>query len=230
VGSRAEIASGGEPAEHRSGIVPWLRDNSLSITLFLLFVGFLVSDSLSGLNLYNEEHTTHGLPPIGYREFLGSGQFLDGIFVNWQAAILQLASLIIFGMFLVQRGATHSRKLGRRQREKLKGSFAHKTVQWIYDHSLSLAFLVLFLLSFSLHAIFGAAFYNDQRALSGQPPLSIGEFVVSARFWFQNFQTWQAEYFAIAAYILLSIVLRQEGSPESKPVSSSDDDTGVANE
>jgi hypothetical protein len=130
----------------------------------------------------------------------------------------------------VQRGATHSRKPGRRQHEKLTGSFAQKAVQWIYNHSLSLAFLVLFVLAFSLHAIFGAAFYNDQRALSGQPPLSIGEFVVSARFWFQNFQTWQAEYLAIAAYILLSIVLRQAQSPESKPVSSSNDDTGVANE
>ncbi len=34
---------------------------------------------------------------------------------------------------------------------------------------------------------------------------------------------------AIGLYVLLSVFLRQEGSPESKPVESHDDETGEAN-
>ena len=62
--------------------------------------------------------------------------------------------------------------------------------------------------------------------LSHQTPLSVAEFFSSSKFWFSTLQTWQAEYFAIGIYMILSIYLRQEGSPESKPVDSSDEATG----
>jgi len=39
-----------------------------------------------------------------------------------------------------------------------------------------------------------------------------------ATFWFQSFQNWQSEFLAVAAIVVLSIVLRHQGSPESKPV------------
>lgn len=210
-------------------LAKFFRDNGLTITLLLLFAAFLVGQFASGFNLYNEQHRNHGLPEIGYREFLGTGTFLDGVFANWQAAVLQLASLIIFGMFLYQRGATHSRSPGHSHPERLGRGVFHRLRTWVYDNSLSLAFIALFLASFVLHAITGAASYNEERALSHEPPLSVVSFVVSAKFWFMTFQTWQAEYFAIAVYIVLSIFLRQENSPESKPVDSSDDETGEAN-
>ena len=40
----------------------------------------------------------------------------------------------------------------------------------------------------------------------------------TSRFWFESFQNWQSEFLAIAAMVVLSIWLRQRGSPESKPV------------
>jgi hypothetical protein len=42
-------------------------------------------------------------------------------------------------------------------------------------------------------------------------------------------QTWQAEYLVIALYVVLTIFLRQQDSPESKPVESSNATTGEAN-
>jgi hypothetical protein len=42
-------------------------------------------------------------------------------------------------------------------------------------------------------------------------------------------QTWQAEYLAIAVFVVLSIFLRQQDSAESKPVESRDQTTGEAN-
>jgi hypothetical protein len=52
---------------------------------------------------------------------------------------------------------------------------------------------------------------------------------VTSAFWFSNLQTWEAEFAAIAIYVVLSIFLREQGSPESKPVNSSKKETGETN-
>jgi hypothetical protein len=101
---------------------------------------------------------------------------------------------------------------------------------WVYRNSLFLAFLLLFLLAFALHIGVGASAYNEDRALAGQPPISIAGFLLSAKFWSTTLQTWQAEYLVIAIYLVLSIFLRQQGSAESKPVGARNKTTGRANE
>lgn len=88
----------------------WVRDNSLSITFFLLFLLTLLAQSWIGLASYNNLLHSHGFPPVRYWPYLGTGGFLDGIFSNWQAAILQLGCLILFSGILRQRGASHSLK------------------------------------------------------------------------------------------------------------------------
>jgi CBS domain containing-hemolysin-like protein len=139
-----------------------------------------------------------------------------------------LASLIVFSGFLYQRGAPHSRdplevKSRKNQRQEA-GRFT-----WGYRHSLFLAFLLLFVLSLALHVVVGGKAYNEELALAGQPPISIAAFLLSAKFWSYTLQTWQAEYLAIAVFVVLSIVLRQQDSAESKPVESRDQTTGEAN-
>jgi hypothetical protein len=39
-------------------------------------------------------------------------------------------------------------------------------------------------------------------------------------------QNWQSEFLAVAAIVFLSIYLRQQGSPESKPVAAAHSSTG----
>ncbi|MFC4687883.1 DUF6766 family protein [Epilithonimonas pallida] len=46
-----------------------------------------------------------------------------------------------------------------------------------------------------------------------------------SRFWFESFQNWQSEFLAVASIVLLSIWLREKGSPESKPVDMAHDET-----
>jgi hypothetical protein len=46
------------------------------------------------------------------------------------------------------------------------------------------------------------------------------------RFWFESFQNWQSEFLSVFAIVVLSIFLRQKGSPQSKPVDASNDETG----
>jgi hypothetical protein len=202
-----------------------IRDNSLSIVLFGLFVVCMVGQGFASWRLQNEDAAAHGQVLIGFWQSLTTGAFLEGLATNWQAAFLQLASLISLSSYLYQRGAAHSRDPlkpidERRQR------MDEARYSWLYRHSLSLAFWILFLLSFILHIVSGCSAFNEERALTNRPPISIAAFLLSAKFWSSTLQTWQAEYLAIAVFIVASIFLRQENSAESKPVESSDEATG----
>ncbi len=52
------------------------------------------------------------------------------------------------------------------------------------------------------------------------------EYVGTSRFWFESLQNWQSEFLAVGALVVLSIFLRQKGSPESKPVDHPHSETG----
>ncbi len=62
--------------------------------------------------------------------------------------------------------------------------------------------------------------------LHGGQPVSVWEFMGTAKFWFQSFQNWQSEFLAVGSLVLFSIWLRQKGSPESKPVHAPHSATG----
>ena len=96
----------------------------------------------------------------------------------------------------------------------------------VYEHSLSLAFFVLFLLAFGVHACSGWQLANDERQDHGLAPVSLTHFVTHARFWFESLQDWQSEFMAVGSIVVLSIFLRQRGSPESKPVAAPHAETG----
>ena len=78
------------------------------------------------------------------------------------------------------------------------------------------------------HLFGGVAAYNEEQALqSGAAPISAWQFLGTSDFWFQSMQNWQSEFLAVGVLILLSIVLRQQASPESKPVTAAHAETGA---
>jgi Domain of unknown function (DUF6766) len=204
----------------------WLTDHGLSVSFTSLFLVFLAGDSVAGHISYNSELALHGFGAIGYLRYLGTGNFLDGIFTNWQAAVLQLGCLILFGVKLREKGAAHS--LTARSVTHQRKQDGRKR-SWIYRNSLTLAFAVLFVLSFIAHLFFGAMDYNVKLQMIHMPTVSTLDYGFSSAFWFANMQTWEAEFAAIALYVVFSIYLRQRGSPESKPVDSSNQVTGKTN-
>ncbi|HMG89475.1 MAG TPA: DUF6766 family protein [Chryseolinea sp.] len=96
----------------------------------------------------------------------------------------------------------------------------------IYKNSLSIAFATLFLLSFVLHVYGSLNNYNEKQTLKGKPAESWNEYLVSDTFWYESFQNWQSEFVAVLSIVVLSIFLRQKGSPESKPVDAPNEETG----
>jgi hypothetical protein len=211
-------------SEPSSPVARFFNDNGLSLALLALFVPTLAGQAAMGWRAFNAARNSAHLPVIGFGGYLGTGNFLDGLFSNWQAAALQLAVLISFGAVLRQKGATHSRQPGD------DGDPGRGNHGWIYAHSLSLAFAVLSLATFAAHLVCGAMKYNEDQQLQHLPPIALGMYAKSAAFWFSVFQCWEAEFAVIGIYVVFSILLRQEASPESKPVTASDEQTGGANE
>ena len=60
-----------------------------------------------------------------------------------------------------------------------------------------------------------------------QAPISWSAYLGSADFWGRTLQNWQSELLAVASMAILSVSLRQRGSPESKPVGAAHTATGV---
>jgi hypothetical protein len=83
-------------------------------------------------------------------------------------------------------------------------------------NSLSICFLVLFLLAVLFQAIAGHAAFNDNQDLHGSPHISLGRYVVSSEFGGALLENWQSEYLQFTLFILLTVWFVQHGSPESK--------------
>jgi len=62
----------------------------------------------------------------------------------------------------------------------------------------------------------------------GDRPAVCGRGSVARDFWNRSLQSWQSEFLAVGWMAVLSIYLRERGSPESNPVGRSYDSTGVA--
>jgi hypothetical protein len=96
----------------------------------------------------------------------------------------------------------------------------------LYENSLSLAFAAIFIASFWLHAASGARLFSEQQLAQGRAPIDTLTYIGTSQFWFESFQNWQSEFLSLFAMVVLSIFLRQRGSPESKPVAAPTWETG----
>jgi hypothetical protein len=215
------------------------KNNNLSIVIFILFLLCLAGHSVAGWKVYNDEQRQHGQPAATYGAFLRTSEFGETVFENWESEFLQMAAYVILTVFLYQRGSSESKKHDGTD-EVEEDPEAHRNDAgapapvrrggWrltLYKNSLSLAFLVLFLISFIGHAASGARKYTEEEREHGSTEtVSTIGYMAKPQFWYESFQNWQSEFLAVLAIVVLSIWLRQWGSPESKPVHAAHTDTG----
>jgi hypothetical protein len=215
-----------------------LRNNGLSLAMFGLFGLFFFGHSLAGYFQYNDDQHLHHQAAIPYTGYLTSGHFWGSVLENWESEFLQMAAYVIGTVFLFQRGSAESKDpdtteevdeepAAHRHDPDAPGPVRTGGLRLaLYTHSLSLAFGVLFIVSFLGHAATGTHHYNAEQRAHGQAPVSVLQYVETSRFWFESFQNWQSEFLAVGTVVVLSIWLREKGSPESKPVHSPHTKTG----
>lgn len=212
----------------------FFRNNGLSLTLLGLFFLCILGQSLTGLRRFNDEQREAGAREYGYWEYLASGDFVEAVFENWESEFLQMGLFVLLTAFLYQKGSPQSNPLpGEKQEprtrvQKDSPGPVHRggRLLRIYSHSLSAALFLLFAISFALHALGGTSKYNHEQVLHGQETVTVLGYIGSSRFWYESFQNWQSEFLSVAVIVLLSIVLRERDSQQSKDVAAPHGSTG----
>jgi hypothetical protein len=214
----------------------FLYKNSLSIVFIILFLLAMIAQAFFGWHEHNQSLADLGAQKVGFPEYLTSGHFIAATFENFQSEFLQMALYVILTVFLRQVGSAESKDPEKPEevdrvpdptRKDAPGPV--KKGGWrllLYQNSLSIAFIILFLVSWAMHLYGSLRAFNEQEVLHGKPQKTMGAFIKEPQFWFETFQNWQSEFLSVASIVLLSIFLRQKGSPESKPVDASDTETG----
>ncbi|MEO8664146.1 MAG: DUF6766 family protein [Ignavibacteria bacterium] len=98
-----------------------------------------------------------------------------------------------------------------------------KQKSFFFRNGLSLAFLILFILSFAGQAITGRKELNELLKDHGRQEISFSEYFTSGHFIEATFENWESEFLQIGLFVVLTIILRQEGSSESKKLSSKEE-------
>jgi hypothetical protein len=209
----------------------FIRDHSLSIvTLGLFLLVWLGGQVWAGHRTYNEEQRAHGQPVVSVAEYLTRAEFGEATFENWESEFLQMGIYVLLTAWLVQKGSAESKPLSgdvpfdedpREHQDDPESPWPVRrggVVLRVYEHSLSIALLGLFLLAFLGHLVTGARAFNAEQLEHGETPVSTVGYLFRSQFWFESLQNWQSELLAVFALVVLSVFLRQRGSPESKPV------------
>ena len=217
----------------------FVRENSLTIVMVVFFVLSLAGQTVAGWNVYNGEQRAHGEPAVDLAAYLTSPHFGEAVFENWESEFLQMGLFVLLTARLLQKGSPESKPLDddashESDRELDPGRpgapwpvRAGRVATGVSAHSLSLALLGLFVLSFALHVANGAGELSADDLAHGGSAVSAIDYLGTAQLWFESFQNWQSEFMSIAALAILSIFLRERGSSQSKPVDAPHAETGA---
>lgn len=213
----------------------WLYRNGLSVFFLTMFTITLVAQALTGWRTHNGELHELGAASLCFGQYLSSGHFVSATFENFESEFLQMALYVMLTISLRQIGSAESKKID--QPEKVdREPLASKAAPWpvkkggiilkLYSHSLSIVFGIFFFISWALHLYGSWEDHNTEQMLKGKTPESIFSYLGQSNFWFETFQNWQSEFLSVASIVILTIFLRQKGSPESKPVDAPHQETG----
>ena len=219
----------------------FLWQNSLSLVMGALFALALVGQAFSGWSEYNNEQLASGLATVSLGQYVTSASFAVDVTENWQSEYLQFLLYIVLTVWLVQRGSPESKELGSAGREtdeqqRIGQHADEESPRWarmggwrtlLFSRSLGVTMGAIFLLSWLAQSVTGWAAYNEQRLTQLQDPIPWLGYLLSADFWSRSLQNWQSEFLAVGSMAVLSIYLRQRGSPESKPTGAPHHSTGV---
>jgi hypothetical protein len=213
-----------------------LKNNSLSLVFFILFLLSLGGQAVTGLKQHNQEMEEEGGQQLNMGQYFTSGHFLQSTFENWESEFLQMALFVILTMFLYQKGSSESKDPEKEEEVDREPNPRRRNAPWpvkkgglvlsIYKHSLFYALAIIFILSFLVHWYGSLKDYNEEQILKHLPTETALQYISNSRMWFESFQNWQSEFLSVFSIVVLSIFLREKGSPQSKPVDAPDSETG----
>jgi hypothetical protein len=225
----------------------FLKHNGLSLGFAAIFALALGFQALTGWQEFNNTEVAHAelvheqADTISFGRYLTSSEFGQAVMENWQSEYLQFTLFILATVWLLQRGSPESKELDKAglesdEDQKVGDHAERNSPRWarvgglrtfVYSNSLLLVMTGIFLGSWFAQSVTGWTEFNHQQVEHEQAELSWVGYLGSADFWQTTLQNWQSELLAVGSMVILSVYLRQRGSPESKPVGAPHDATGV---
>jgi len=210
----------------------WLKNNGLSIGFGVIFLASLVGQAISGHTSVNHQAHLHHGDPISFWHYVTSAVFWTDVMENWQSEYLQFTLYIFATVFLLQKGSNESKEFGEEglesDEDQLLGEHTKPdSPRWakagglrtrIYSNSLLLVMTSIWLLSWFAQSITGRINFNADQLDHQAAPVSWATYITTSDFWNRTLQNWQSEFLAVGSMAILTVYLRQRGSPESKPV------------
>jgi hypothetical protein len=210
----------------------FVRDNGLSLAFGAIFLATLIGQAISGADTFNHSQALHNGDPISLGDYVTSAVFWADVMENWQSEYLQFTLYIFATIWLIQKGSNESKKPDRVGRESDEHQRLGKHIQpdsprwaraggWrtvLFSNSLLLVMTTIWIASWLAQSLAGRIAYNAEQLDHQAATVSWSTYVTTSDFWNRTLQNWQSEFLAIGSMAILSVYLRQRGSPESKPV------------
>ncbi|MFG3498832.1 DUF6766 family protein [Streptomyces sp. NPDC047928] len=182
-----------------------------------------------------------GAEPVDLLRYMTTSHFAVDVTENWQSEYLQFFLYLFCTVWLLQRGSPESKEMHKvglesDEDQRVAEHARADSPRWaaarglrlgLYSRSLGTVMFLIFIGSWFAQSVTGAAAYSEERLGNLQAPVSWSEYLGTADFWSRTLQNWQSELLAVGSMAILSVYLRQRGSPESKPVGAAHASTGV---
>ena len=94
------------------GLATSLYSNSLCLAMTLLFIGSWLAQSVAGWAVYNADQRDHDEATVSWAGYLGSPDFWERSFQNWQSEFMAVATIALLSIYLRQRGSHDSKRVG----------------------------------------------------------------------------------------------------------------------
>jgi hypothetical protein len=95
--------------------------------------------------------------------------------------------------------------------------------KFVGENSLTLIMTTLFVFALIGQIVAGFNVYNADQIEHGEQPINIGAYLTSGHFGEAVFENWESEFLQMGLFVLLTVSLRQKGSPESKSLEGHED-------
>jgi len=89
-----------------------LYSRSLGIVMGLIFACSWLAQSIAGRSGFNEQQLSQLQDPVSWLGYVVSSDFWNRTLQNWQSEFLAVGSMVVFSIYLRQRGSPESKPVG----------------------------------------------------------------------------------------------------------------------
>jgi hypothetical protein len=90
----------------------WVYENSLVLAMSTIFLLTWFSQSVNNWRQFNEDQREHDDAPVSWGDYVLDADFWERSLQNWQSEFLAVGTMVVFTIYLRQRGSPESKPVG----------------------------------------------------------------------------------------------------------------------